>query len=313
MRRVGSAVIFVMWFAACGAAGADDVREAARRGNEHYAAGRYAEALDAYAQATNQPADKPPAAELLHDRAAALFKLGRIAEARALWSQAKGLKDAAFEGRTEYNLGNCEYVDALAAAQRRDMPKALELLGQAAERYRDALRLDPTLADARANLELAQLLRRQIEEQRQNQPQSQPSSRPQSQPQSQPASRPGKQQSQSTQSTTSPSSQPQSQPSSQPESQPSSRPESQPGQQDQQQSQPQSDQEQENQRNAESQPASAESQPAEEQSGEQPPGTQMTREQAERLLQMVRDAEKARREMLARQRMSRQKPVDRDW
>jgi tetratricopeptide (TPR) repeat protein len=305
-----------MWFAACRAAGADDVREAARRGNEHYAAGRYAEALDAYAQATSQPADKPPPAELLHDRAAALFKLGRIAEARALWSQAKGLKDAAFEGRTEYNLGNCEYVDALAAAQRQDMSKALELLGQAAERYRDALRLDPTLADARANLELAQLLRRRIEEQRQNQPQSQPSSRPQSQPQSQPASQPGEQQSQSTQSTTSASSQPQSQPSSQPESQPDQQKENE-AQEDQRQSQspesqPQSD-EQNDQRNAESQPASAESQPAEEQSAEQAPGVQMTREQAERLLQMVRDAEKARRDMLARQRMSRQKPVDRDW
>jgi hypothetical protein len=39
----------------------------------------------------------------------------------------------------------------------------------------------------------------------------------------------------------------------------------------------------------------------------------LTREQAERLLQMIRDAEKARRERLAQQRAASQKPVERDW
>jgi len=39
----------------------------------------------------------------------------------------------------------------------------------------------------------------------------------------------------------------------------------------------------------------------------------LPREQAERLLQMIRDAEQARREKLAREREAKQKPVDKDW
>jgi hypothetical protein len=39
----------------------------------------------------------------------------------------------------------------------------------------------------------------------------------------------------------------------------------------------------------------------------------MSRQEAERLLQKIRDAEKARRELLRQRERSRHKPVDRDW
>jgi hypothetical protein len=39
----------------------------------------------------------------------------------------------------------------------------------------------------------------------------------------------------------------------------------------------------------------------------------MSREQAERLLQQVRDREQERRDELAKARAARQPPVDKDW
>ncbi len=297
----------------CVTALAADPRDLIAQGNAHYAAGRYAEALQSYEQAASTGA--APSTELLHDQAATHFKLGQIDEARELWVRAKTLGDAAFEARSRYNLGNCDYADALATAQGQDAQKALKLLAQAADEYRNALHLDPTLADARANLELTHLLKKQIEEQQQNQPQSQPSSQPCSQPSSQPSSQSSQSQPSSQQSQSQQQKQDQSSQSSQPQTQPAQPPESQPQPQDQQkepESQP------------ESQPAPAETQPAESQpaeqqeQGEQPPSAniRLTPAQAERMLQMVRDAEKARREMLAqmaRDRMAREKRVDRDW
>ena len=310
-------------------------RDCIRQGNEFYAAGRYAEALESYEKAAAVPGASQ-SVELLHDQAAARFKLGQIAEARELWVRAKTLGDATSEARTRYNLANCDYADALAAVQKQDARKSLELLAQAAEQYREALGLDPSLADARANLELTQVLRKQIEEQSQSQPDSQPSQDQSQQKQDQKKSESQPSQSQpSQQSAESQPSDQQESSSSQPATQPS--PSSQPAEQeqDEQEQKPNEQQKPEDQSAeedkqkedqqaeaqsqpaAESQPASAESQPAEgESKGDQPPGIRLTPTQAERLLQMVRDAEKARREMLAaqaRQRAAREKKVERDW
>lgn len=306
------------------------------QGNAQFAAGAYAEALRAYEAAAAAGAATP---ELLHNQAAAHFRLGQYAEARELWEQAAPLGDAQFEGRMRYNLGNCDYAEALAA-QAVEPQQSVASLDRAAERYREALRLDPTLADARANLELTQLLKQQIvqatpqcqqsqpseggadEQGEQKQQQAQPSSRPSSQPQEQPA-----QQSSESSAEQKPDDQQQSQQS-----------EGQRSAQDRQQSA--GDQEQEQQQGERSEQDSAREDPAEAQSaaGSSDPSAreeqqgqaasedeagesreaqqaqvQLTPEQAERLLQMVRDAEKARREQLARQRAARGKPVERDW
>jgi Ca-activated chloride channel family protein len=285
---------------------ADPAHELVAKGNGDYAAGRYAEALAAYEQAASQTRPSP---ELLHDMAAANFKLGKLDAARDLWVRLKDTGDAAFAARTRYNLGNCDYADALAAAQQNPQA-ALQHLAVAAEQYRAALRLDPQFADARANLELTQLLKQQIEEQSQQQPQSQPSGdqsqeqqdqqqqSPPSQPSSQPQSQPSRQQQEQSA---------QSQPA---ESQPAPQPESQPGDEpddEQPEGEPPPPTTQPEMPPPETQPAGEQ-----QQAGEASP-IQMSREQAERLLQMIRDAEKARREKLAQQQMAKQKPVDRDW
>lgn len=307
--RWGAWVAFLLGTALV--AQAENARDLVAQGNQHYAAGRYAEALKCYEQAESGQASPPP--ELLHDLAAAHFKLGQLDEARDLWVRIKEAGDAGFEARTRYNLGNCDYAEALAAMPQNPQ-QTLELLGTAADQYRTALQLDPALTDARANLELTQRLKRQIEEQLKDQPQSQPS---QSQKQK------DKQKQQSTQSA-------QSQPSEQSEqdqsatsqpaqTQPSQQPKPQEDQQGEQQQQDQSQPQQGEENQQQSAPAQPQTMPAEtqpaqsEQPAQESAVIHLTREQAERLLQMIRDAEKARREKLAQQRTATQKKVERDW
>lgn len=290
---------------AAGLARADTPRELIEQGNEHFETGRYAEALEAYAQVGDE-ADKRIRAEVLHNRAAAHFKLGQFDDARELWVRAASLRDAAFEARARYNLGNCDYADALATVQAQDAQAALKLLDRATAQYRDALRLDPSLLDARANLELAAQLKTQIEELAQKQPQTQPS--------------PEHEQNQQDQSTSQPTSQPASQPSSQPSE--SQQQDQRTREQDTEQQAEQAPEEQPPATQPASQPA-PETQPAEQlhpepssaEEEEQQPAVpiEMTKEEAERLLQLIRDAERQRRATLRAREAARYRPVDKDW
>lgn len=265
------------------------------QGNAHFQAGRYAEALEAYEQLGEQPEPRV-LAEVLHNRAAAHFKLGHYGEARELWVRAASLRDAAFEARCRYNLGNCDYAEALAATQKQQVQQALELLDRAAAQYRDALRLDPTLQSARANLELAARLKERLEKLAERQPQSQPSQQREqsdqstSQPSSQPASRPT---SQPREPDSGQQGEPREEPSREP---PSTQPASQPTPQTQPSRQPR--------------PEQAE----QEQQEDRPPvPIELTPEEAERLLQLIRDAERERRAMLRAREAARYRPVDKDW
>lgn len=321
IRRVLAPAVGCLLFAV--PALASDPRLLIERGNEHYSAGRYEQALEAYKEIPDDQLTDRNRAEVLHDRAAAHFKLGQLEEARELWVRAAGMKDARFEAEARYNLGNCDHAEALKAAQAGDAKNAIDRLGKALEKYRDAIRLDPNLANARANLELASQLKKQIEEQATTQPSSQPNNdqknKDDKNQQSQPSSQPQDQQDQKGDGKGQ-----NSQPSSQPESQPSDS-DNQEDKQDQQQnpqSQPsQSQPSEEEEQNAESQP-SAESQPANPKAAQSQPSTSqpnqqsnlmMSPQEAERLLQMIRDAEKQRREVLRRREAAKYRPVDRDW
>ncbi|MGD8451216.1 MAG: tetratricopeptide repeat protein [Phycisphaerae bacterium] len=294
-------------------------REQIAKGNELYAAGDYAAALKAY-QAAAEGAGTEVWPELLHDQAAAYFKLGDLAEAREHWVRALASEDVAFEARTRYNLGNCDYAEALKALEAQDMAAAQDALDRATAQYIDAVRLDPTLPDVRANLELAYQLKQRLEQASEQQPESQPSTQPSEQQQQQQDQNQGQNQDQDQ------DQQQQEQPP--PTSQPTSQPQ-QPDEQDREESSPESQPQSEQQPQPESQPSSQpqagdENQPqpeqqpeegeGEEQTGEQPSQViHLTPEQAERLLQQIRDAEKARREMLRRRQAARHKPVERDW
>lgn len=150
-------------------------RDLIAAGNAAYAAEEYAAALDAYAQ-VGEVDDPALSAALLHNRAAASFRQGDLEGARDLWTRATSLGDAAWEAQMRYNLGNVGLAQAkqLAAGQPPQLQAALKSVERAIAQYRDAVRLDRSLADARANLELACALRRQLrDQQQQNQQQNQ--------------------------------------------------------------------------------------------------------------------------------------------
>lgn len=275
-----------------GAAQAESSRDLTAAGHEHFANGCYEESLESYKQAL-EAAGEAAAAELLHNRAAAHFKLGQIGDAREYWVRAASRKDEPFEARARYNLGNCDYADALKAVEEQNASKSIELLERAMKQYKNAVRLDPTFQNARANLELAAKLAEQIKDQTSTQPSSQ------SQPSSQPSQQNDNQQ--QDQSQQNPDSPPSSQP--QPGTQPSD-------EQEQEQEQPGEDE-------TSSQPSPPEPQDAsdKQQEGEQKPGEmiQMTPEEAERLLQKIRDAEQRRRIQLRLREAAKYKPADKDW
>ena len=119
------------------------------RGNRHYRAGRYEEAVAAY-QAALEDGDER--AELRYNLGTALLRLGRFDEAQQFLEAALQDVDPALRQRTLYNLGNrfLEEGRGTGEAEQRN-----RLLDAAIEAYRDALRLDPADQDAKWNLELA--------------------------------------------------------------------------------------------------------------------------------------------------------------
>lgn len=335
MCGVGVVLVLSAWTPVAWAA--ESLRDLVAQGNAEFAAQRYSNALELYERAAQLPGGAE-SIELLHNRAAAHFKLGQRNEARELWARARERGDANLEARMRYNLGNLEYAEALDALQQPQpgVEAAQEHLARAVEQYRGALRLDPSLTDARANLELSHQLRRQLEEMLQNQPQTGDSDQQSGEQQdeskqdsSEQSNNPQRDQQQSQQQSDQASDQQQDQQSAESEQGESQQEpqDEQSGQQDQQEQQQQdqsplaADQDQagqsEQQQAEASGDAPAEAAPREtpqQPAGEaQPAQDRMTDQQAERLLQMVRDAEKARREELARRRMSRTEPVEKDW
>jgi Ca-activated chloride channel family protein len=304
-------------------------RDLVQRGNDAFNAGDYEGALKVYAEAENRLESKL-SYELLHNQAATHFKLGQLDEARERWMRATQLGDALAEARARYNLGNVDYAEALRALQdqkQQGSAKAKEHLGKAAASYRDAVRLDPQMSDARANLELTQQLRREIERLEQQQSQQQQGGNDPNAPRDPNAPHdPNQQQQQQQQNQDQQHQQEQQQSDAQSQEQQQSQ-QGEQQQQDEQQSEAEQREQQERQQSEEqkgqegeqSQAVEAETQPATTQPAEQAqtdpnqPQSKLTDAQAERMLQMVRDAERARREALAKQRQSKQEPVDRDW
>ena len=253
-----------------------------REANAAYAAGDYPAALEAYEEAE---VDCPECPEIAYNQALAHYRLRDFTRARELFNEALSTRDLDLEARVKFNLGNVAYAQALEKLS--DLPEAIENARRAITHYRDALDLDPEDVDARANIEIAQLLikdlldrQKQQQEQQQNQDQQQDQQcdNPQEQQQGQDQDQQGEDQ------------------------------QDQAGDEDQEQQQePQADGEQQEQETQ--QPQGEQEQSA----AEQQEAREMTQEEAERLLQAVRDKEAKRREELARRRRARSVPVSRDW
>lgn len=125
---------------------------------EAYRQGEYAQAVQGYQQAAPESGDL---AGVAHNQAAALYRLGRYADAEGRYQVAESRGDARRAAQSEYDRGNCLLRQARCCPSCGDVG----LLRQAADHFQACLdRQDEVVdggtlfSDARHNLELAKLL-----------------------------------------------------------------------------------------------------------------------------------------------------------
>ncbi len=278
-----AAGILSMLLGAAPATGSPSPAEEVRRGNAALEAGKYGEALEAYRQAE---VSQPESPRLKYNQGLVHYRQRDFVKARERFTESLSTRDLKLEARAHFNLGNCAYSQALEKLKSYD--EAIELAREAIGSYRQVLELAPDDRDARANIETARLLIKHLQDQKKKEEEEKKKQQPQSQP----------------------SSQPQSQPSSQPRSQPSSQPQQ--GQDDQDKQKQQKKKEEKDQ----SSQQQDQEQPQKQQEQQQKAGAkpqEMSREEAERLLQAVRDKERERRRNQSRQRAAGRVRVNKDW
>lgn len=331
-------------------------RQIITKANTQYENGNFAEAAETYQSLDDAETADELRAIALHNKAAAHFKLNDFAAAKEAWVQTLNYNDATFEARVRYNLGNCNYQEALAALESQDPLAAANVipaLEKAIAQYRDAIRLDSQNTNARANLQLAYQLKKQIEDQQNEQQDSQDQQNNQQQQQSdenQQQNQDENQQQENNEQQQSDQQQEQNQQNqdkneqNQQQSQQNEQQQSESEQQQQQDEneqqgrqkqdeQEESDEEQQQQSGSDECPLEQPEEGGDKESEEQKPSPQsdeqadgkqdrqqlpeikLTEEQIKELLQHIRDREKQRRkELQARLRAQyREQPVKRDW
>lgn len=277
-------------------AAAKDARTLVLEGNRAFGDGDYQTALAGYNEAEVL---LPEAPELSYNKGVAHYKLNELDKARDAFQRALLTRDPALEADIKYNLGNVAHGQALEKLS--SLQEAIDLLKQSIGHYRDALELDPEDEDAKTNINMAQLLIKDLldklkkqQEQQQNQQQDQDCDNPQNQDQQNQDQQQQNQQNQNQQ-----QDQQQQEQSEQSQSQ---------------QQQQQEPSEQKDEQNQDGQLGSdQEQQPEEQQQRQASEAREMTPEEAARLLQSVRDKERKRRDELAKRRRANRRPVLKDW
>lgn len=153
MRRFWALLLVLLTVSACGASAG----QLNNKGNRAFANGDYTAALEAYESAQAQ---SPDLAEPYYNAANTLYRQKDARKAQLDMEQALRTADDALSEQGYYNLGNFYFQS--------------QQFEQAAEAYKQALRLNPADMDAKHNLELAlQQLQQQKDQQQQNQQQDQ--------------------------------------------------------------------------------------------------------------------------------------------
>lgn len=136
----------------------------AEEGGREYAAGNFAKALEVYDEALKSaaPGNRAP---LLFNRANALYRLGRLAEAEETYREAAAA-DGGLSRDSAFNQGNAAW-QAARALQEKEPQKALEGMTRSEALFRRALEQAPGDPDSAYNLDL---VRREIHKLRQRLP-----------------------------------------------------------------------------------------------------------------------------------------------
>ncbi len=295
-----------------------------RQARDAAEAGRWDEAIEHWDALRRR---HPDLAELPYNMGVAAHRKGDLERAAQLFRDAAAAaSDPALRARSAYNLGTTEFQraaskggdQAAAAAAAGGLDEAGRRVAEALEQFRDALDQDPGDVDARANGELAQQFLERLRQLKQDlqQQQNQDQSQQQGESPDMQQQQLGGQDDQQDQGE-------------QGQDQSQAQGEQQEQQQGEQQGEPQEqplgqgqDQEQETPA-----PQAGETKPAEApESGQQAsgeaagPGEEtredrkpMTRQEAERLLQGVRDKERTRRDQEASKKRAGKPKVDKDW
>ena len=156
-----AAAAAAMVAALCGFEDIETPYQAVALANQAYGEERYRDAADLYDIALGMLPDTP---EIAFNRGAALFKLHALKDARAEFVRAIDTDDRLLAARAHYNLGNVQYQVAINAM--RTMRDAVTPIREAMLSYREALALDPDLVDAMYNLELADRMYDELRRQR---------------------------------------------------------------------------------------------------------------------------------------------------
>jgi Ca-activated chloride channel family protein len=109
------------------------------------------------------PCESTDPSMLAYNQAVAHYRKGETATAEALFQDALNSDaDEQLAAKSHFNLGNCDYSRALEQREL-DRPATIESLRAAIDDYRSALRMNREDIDARANIELANKLIRELE------------------------------------------------------------------------------------------------------------------------------------------------------
>ena len=274
------------------------------------------------APATDAPPVRP---ERLYNAGVSMYRAGELELARDLFAAAAERAKAGVAARSMYNRGTTSYAEAVRAmesAGRADgstnpqelQKEVIDTLERSLRELKDAARADPRNTDARANAELAHRVLKELKKQQEQQQQQQ-------QQQSQDQQQSGEQNEEQSQ-------QNQQQNGEQPEKNDDQKSESggeqdQPQQDQRRDGQEDQDQQRDGQKGQESEaeeskpdqatpdePRTDEAKPNQPKAENRKP---MTRQEVERLLQRIRDKERARvMERMERER-ARTQPAPKDW